>query len=92
MLHECSSIKHLDLSKLENKEMCDIYKMFDGCGDLEELNLSSFNFEKVNDMKDLFFGCNSLKKLILSENNVNVFKEKMGEKLPNSIEIIINSG
>ena len=43
----------------------------------------------ICDMKDLFFGCNSLKKLILSKNNVDIFKEKMEEKLPKSIEISI---
>ncbi len=62
MFFGCSSLKKINLSNFNTKNVIYMNHMFYGCSSLEELDLRSFNTDKVVNMNDMFYKCLSLKK------------------------------
>jgi len=60
MFKGCSSLKKVDLSKFETKNVIDMKFMFSQCLALEQLNIENFNIDNLNDMSYMFNKCNSL--------------------------------
>ena len=48
MFYNCSSLKELNLSNFNTKNVTNMSYMFGYCSSLKELNLSNFNTSKVN--------------------------------------------
>jgi len=73
-LNNCKSLKELNLSSFDTKNVNNMMGMFGGCSELKELNLSSFDTKNVNNMMYMFTSCYQLKDLNLSSfdtKNVN---------------------
>ena len=65
MFSGCTSLKELNLSNFNTKNVTDISLMFSGCSSLKEINLSNFNTINVTDMCHMFDGCSDELKLKL---------------------------
>ena len=50
MFSGCESLKKLNLSNLNTKNVIDMSSMFKGCKSLEELNLSNLDTQNVKNM------------------------------------------
>jgi len=74
MFRDCSSLKELNLSSFNTKNVTDMSFMFSLCSSLKELNLSSFNTNNVTNMSYMFSLCSSLKELNLSSFNTSNVK------------------
>ena len=66
MFEKCFSLKELNLSNFNTRNVISIRGMFSNCKSLEKLNLSNFNNNRETIMDDLFEKCTSLKELICS--------------------------
>ena len=71
MFYGCSSLKQIDFSNFDTREVTDMSYMFYECSSLEQINLASFNTDKVIDMSCMFSECSSLKNLDLLKFNTN---------------------
>ena len=69
MFGRCSSLKSIDLSGFNARNIKDMSGMFYECSSLESINLSSFNTTNVNNMGNMFYYCSSLKSIDLSSYN-----------------------
>ena len=67
----CSTLKEIDFSNFDTREVTDMSYMFYECSSLEQINLTSFNTDKVIDMSRMFSECSSLKELNLFKFNTN---------------------
>ena len=63
MFDGCSSLKKLDLSTFNTKNVIDMSGMFNNCESLIELNISNFNTENVVNMNSMFCYCIELQML-----------------------------
>ena len=66
MFRDCSTLKTLDLSNFDTKNVTYMDYMFYGCCALKTLDLSSFYTKNVTYMGYMFYGCCALKTLDLS--------------------------
>ena len=57
MFYRCSSLKELNLSDFNTKNVTNMSSMFYECSSLKELNLSNFNTNNVTDMRYMFYEC-----------------------------------
>ena len=57
MFYNCKSLKNLNLSNFDTKNVTDMSKMFYGCKSLNNLDLTNFDTKKVTNMKRMFNGC-----------------------------------
>ena len=55
----CSSLKELNLSNFNTKNVNNMSRMFWYCISLKELDISNFNTDKAKDW-DICYGCSSL--------------------------------
>ena len=69
---KCSSLKELNLSNFNTKNVIDMSCMFYECSSLHELNISNFNVKKETKVEDIFKGCSSLKNINELENKLKV--------------------
>lgn len=59
----CSSLKHVDFSRMQTRDSLNLSGMFMNCTSLESLDLSTIDVDSNCDY--MFYGCKSLKKLKL---------------------------
>ena len=71
MFSNCSSLKTLDLSSFDTRNVTTLQWTFYECSSLTSLNLNGFNTSSVTDMGYTFSGCSSLTSLNLSSFNTN---------------------
>ena len=66
MFYECKSLKNLDLSNFNTKNVTDMSDMFSYCESITDINLSNFNVQNVKNKSyiTMFSLCNSLKNII----------------------------
>ena len=57
MFSGCSSLKELNLSNLNTKNVTDMSNMFSGCSLLKKLNIPNFNTNNVINMNYMFSKC-----------------------------------
>ena len=69
-----SSLKELNLSTWNTKNVIDMISVFQHCKSLEKIKLDSWNTENVENMVEMFYNCSSLKEIDLSNFNT----EKVG--------------
>ena len=61
-----SGFKSLNLSRVDTRNVTNMYRMFYDCSGLTSLDLSFFDTTKVTDMYDMFRGCSGLRSLDLT--------------------------
>lgn len=66
MFKNCQSLRSLDLSGWDTKNVTDMGGMFYYCVSLSSLNLAGWNTKSVDNMGDMFNNCKSLESLDLS--------------------------
>ena len=66
MFYSCSSLKSLNVSSFDTRNVTNMSSMFNGCSSLTSLNVSLFNTARVTDMSSMFSDCSSLTSLDLS--------------------------
>ena len=71
MFYACSSLKSINFSSFNTKNVTDMSYMFSNCQFLVSLDLSSFNTNNVTDMNHMFYNCCSLKSVVLSSFDTN---------------------
>ena len=74
MFYKCSSLKNIDLSNFNTKNVTNMSYMFWGCSSLNSINLSNFNTNKATDMECMFSDYKNLKKeniIIKDKNSLN---------------------
>ena len=71
MFYNCYSIKTLDLSNINTKNVTNMEYMFNNCNSLISIDLSNINTENVTNMEFMFCKCNSLKAIDLSNFNTH---------------------
>jgi surface protein len=86
MFYGCSSLKELDLSGFNTRNVTNMSYMFKGCSSLEQVDLSSFNTANVTEMEDMFWDCGALKELNL--NNFNMGKVKTTKNMFNGCTVL----
>lgn len=69
MFKGCSSLKSLDVSHFDTKNVEDMAYMFDNCQGLTELNVSKFDTQKVEAMNYMFNECINISSLDVSNFN-----------------------
>ena len=75
----CKSIKTLELSSLDTRNVKSMEFMFYFCFSLGALDLSSFDTRNVKNLKDMFKGCSSLKEVKFQKASQS--REKILEQL-----------
>ena len=75
MFFECSSIRNLNLSNFDTKNVTNMRGMFSGCSSITNLNLSNFDTKNVTDMSCMFDGCKSLKIENVKTNDEKILKQ-----------------
>lgn len=71
MFENCSSLKEIDLSNFETKNVYYMNDMFMNCSSLKTIDTSKFNTAKVKDMQFMFYNCSSLQTLDVSNFNTS---------------------
>ena len=71
MFENCTSLKEIDLSNFETKNVYHMNDMFMNCSSLKTIDTSKFNTAKVKDMKFMFYNCSSLQTLDVSNFNTS---------------------
>lgn len=71
MFENCSSLKEIDLSNFETKNVYYMNDMFMNCSSLKTIDTSKFNTVKVKDMQFMFYNCSSLQTLDVSNFNTS---------------------
>ena len=66
MFENCSSLKEIDLSNFETKNVYYMNDMFMNCSSLKTIDTSKFNTAKVKDMQFMFYNCKLLKNINLT--------------------------
>lgn len=66
LFYSCSTLKELDLSKFNTRDVTTMHQMFQDCSSLETIKFGDdFNTSKVENMLRMFKGCEKLKGLDL---------------------------
>ena len=60
MFYGCSSLKSINLSNFDTKNVINLNSMFYGCSSLKSIDLFNFNTSKISDMNYIFYNCKSL--------------------------------
>ena len=68
MFYGCTSLKTVNLDKVNFNNVTDMSYMFKGCTSLKSINLSNLDVSNVTDMNSMFYGCGSLTSIIGLEN------------------------
>ena len=55
MFFECSSLKELNLSNFNTKNVTDMSGMFAGCSVLNELNINNFRSKNLKNKDNIFY-------------------------------------
>ena len=71
MFENCSSLKEIDLSNFETKNVYYMNDMFMNCSSLKTIDTSKFNTAKLKDMQFMFYNCSSLQTLDVSNFNTS---------------------
>lgn len=71
MFENCTSLKEIDLSNFETKNVYHMNDMFMNCSSLKTIDTSKFNTAKVKDMQFMFYNCSSLQTLDVSNFNTS---------------------
>lgn len=71
MFENCTSLKKIDLSNFETKNVYYMNDMFMNCSSLKTIDTSKFNTAKVKDMQFMFYNCSSLQTLDVSNFNTS---------------------
>lgn len=71
MFENCTSLKKIDLSNFETKNVYHMDDMFMNCSSLKTIDTSKFNTAKVKDMQFMFYNCSSLQTLDVSNFNTS---------------------
>lgn len=66
MFADCKSLRTLDVSHFDTRQVRNMSRMFYWCESLEKLDLSHFDTSRVEDMSWMFSQCESLEKLDVS--------------------------
>ena len=61
MFYECNSLKSIDLSSFNFKEVNDMSHMFQYCNSLESFNLIYKDIHRIKYLNNMFYGCKKLK-------------------------------
>ena len=72
MFSGCSSLKEINLSNFNTKNVKHMSRMFYGCSLLKEITLSNFNTYNVKDMRGMFYGCPDETKMKMKEQIKNI--------------------
>ena len=75
MFYNCYSLKELDLSNFNFKNVADMSFMFSGCRLLKELYLPKFNINKNTNMYKMFLFCSDKFKLKMKTQYDNLHKD-----------------
>lgn len=75
MFSGCTSLKEIDLSHFDTRNVTDMTSMFGGCSSLTDIDLSHFNTGNVTSMHGMFADCSSLSSLDLSSLNLQSLKD-----------------
>ena len=70
MFYNCTSLKSLNLSNFNTKNVTDMYRMFYNCSSLISLDLSNFNTNNVTDINSMFSGLNENCKIINNDEKI----------------------
>ena len=62
MFSNCESLKNINLSNFDTKNVVDMNHMFSGCKSLKIINLANFITEIDTNVDYMFKGCKSLNK------------------------------
>ena len=90
MFQDCESLKYLNLSNFNTKNVTNMSWMFSGCSSLKELNLSNFNINNVTDMSWMFSRCSSIEELNISNSfYIDVKKYYLNASLPHESKLKI---
>ena len=71
MFYNCTSIKSIDLSKFNAKDVTNMSNMFFNCSNLTNINFSNINTQNVTNMSNMFCQCYNLENIDLSSFNTN---------------------
>ena len=71
MFYNCKTIKSIDLSKFDSKNVINMSNMFFNCDNLSDINFTNFNTENVTNMNNMFCQCYNLKYIGLSSFNTS---------------------
>lgn len=71
------SLKTIDLSNIDTRNVTSFFGLFDGCISLESLDLSGFDTSNVTTMRFMFGGCQSLKSINFSGFNTKKVTDMM---------------
>ena len=71
MFSDCTSLKTLNLSALDTRNVYNMTAMFSNCKALESINFGAFNTSNVSLMTKMFYGCSKLSSLDLYMFNTN---------------------
>ena len=89
MFSGCSSLKKLDVSKLDTSAVKNMEYMFSGCSALEELDISNFEIRDDAYAYSFISGCNGLQKFTTPQNvddSACVYIDKMYDENGNEYE------
>ena len=78
MFYNCNTIKSIDLSKFDSKNVTNMSNMFFNCENLSEINFTNINTEKVTNMSNLFCKCYNMKNIDLSSFNTSNVTDMSG--------------
>jgi len=76
MFARCWSLKKLNISSFDTRNVSKVGWMFYECRNLIDLNLSSFNIEKIKNVESIFYDC---PKNIIEVNKIKFKKFDMVE-------------
>jgi surface protein len=71
MFYNCNSIKSIDLSSFNARNVSNMSNMFFNCDNLTNINFSNFNTENVIIMSNMFCQCYNLENINISSFNTN---------------------
>ena len=75
MFNKCESLKELDISNFNIKNVKDMNNMFDGCASLTKLNFGKLGFENDINMKGMFNNCSDELKIAIQKQYINIKQE-----------------
>ena len=91
MFYNCESLKRVDLSNINTKNVDDMNYMFHQCLELDSIDLSKVESSNVNDISNIFENCISLKNIDISNfTNSNIKTADMLKNIPETGSIIVN--
>ena len=91
MFYNCQSLKNIDLSNINTKNVDMMNYMFYQCIELDSIDLSEVEGENVNDISNMFENCVSVNNIDISNfTNSNIRINDIFKGIPESGTIIVN--